>query len=56
MIQKDQNSIANKEPNFIDPVSLAKVIFCLLVKFNTFEEAKNEILAPSEPQVIALPK
>jgi hypothetical protein len=56
MTQKDQNSIANKEPNFIDPVSLAKVTFCLLVKFNTFEETKNEIPAPSELQVIALPK
>jgi hypothetical protein len=27
-----------------------------LVKFNAFKEAKNEILAPSEPQVIVPPK
>jgi hypothetical protein len=27
-----------------------------LVKFNAFEEAKNEILAPSEPQIIVPPK
>jgi hypothetical protein len=28
---------------FIDPISLAKVTFHLLVKFNAFKEAKNEI-------------
>jgi hypothetical protein len=56
MSQKNQNSVVNKEPNFIDPVSLAKVTFYLLVKFNAFKEAKNEIPAPSEPQVTALPK
>jgi hypothetical protein len=56
MTQKNQNSVANEEPNFIDPINLAKVTFCLLVKFNAFKEAKNEISAPSEPQVIILPK
>jgi hypothetical protein len=36
MTQKNQNSVANKEPNFIDPKSLAKVTFRLLVKFNIY--------------------
>jgi hypothetical protein len=43
MTQKDRNSVANNKSSFIDPISLAKVTFCLLVKFNAFEEAENEI-------------
>jgi hypothetical protein len=57
MAQKDQNSVVNEKLNFINPVSLAKITFCLLlIKFNAFEGAKNTILTPFEPQVIALPK
>jgi hypothetical protein len=48
IIQKNQNSVANEEPSFVDPVSLAKVTSCLLV--NAFEETKNKIPAPSEPK------
>ena len=52
MAQENQNSDDEKS-SFIDPVSLTKVTFCLfLIKFDAFEEAKNAILAPSEPQAI----
>jgi hypothetical protein len=46
--QKNQNHVAKKKPSFIDSISLTKVTFCLLVKFDAIEKAKNAIQAPSE--------